>query len=78
MTSAIILINCVFPFVQDVMSELKKISEVVDAYRVEGLYHIIAKVTSKTEEELHEVIKNQIGKIDKITTTVTLIISKHQ
>ena len=76
MVSAILLINCDFPFIEDVMADLNRISETDYVYRVDGIYHIIAKVSSKTEEELHNILKNEISKIDKITTTVTLIISK--
>jgi DNA-binding Lrp family transcriptional regulator len=78
MISAFLFINTAFGFADDVVSELNKISDIVELYRVQGIYDIIAKVSSNTEEELHDTIKNQITKIDKITTTVTLIISKQQ
>jgi DNA-binding Lrp family transcriptional regulator len=76
MTSAFLLINCTLPFVDDVISELKKISEIDDVYKVHGHYDIIVKISTGTEEQLQDIIKNKVRKIDKITLTITVIIVK--
>jgi DNA-binding Lrp family transcriptional regulator len=38
------------------------------------MYDIIAKVKSDTEEDLNEIVKVRIRKIDKIKSTLTMII----
>jgi DNA-binding Lrp family transcriptional regulator len=74
MTSAFLLINCEFPFAVEVISELGKVQEITDIYKLHGMYDIIAKVTSDTEEGLNEIVKVRIRKIDKIKSTLTMII----
>jgi len=76
MTSAFLLINCDFPFSEDVINELWKIPEIVDVYRLHGMYDIIARVKSDTEEELNDVVKTRIRKIDKVKSTITMIIAE--
>ena len=73
MTSAFLLINCDFPFAGDVIDELGKVPEIVDVYRLHGMYDIIARVKSDTEEALNEVVKMHIQKIDKIKSTLQMI-----
>ena len=76
MTSAFLLINCDFPFSEDVINELGRIPEIVDVYRLHGMYDIIARVKSDTEEELNDVVKIRIRKIDKVKSTITMIIAE--
>ena len=74
MTSAFLLINCDFPFAGEVIGQLAKVPEIVDIHRLHGMYDIIARVKSDTEEDLNEIIKVRVRKIDKIKSTLTMII----
>ena len=74
MTSAFLCINSEFLFTEEVGNKL--IPEIVDLYIVQGLYDIIAKVKSNTEEELKELVSKRIRKVDKITGTITVIIAE--
>ena len=76
MTSAFLLINCDFPFAGEVTSQLAKVPEIVDIHRLHGMYDIIARVKSDTEEDLNEIVKVRIRKIDKIKSTLTMIIAE--
>jgi DNA-binding Lrp family transcriptional regulator len=76
MTSAFLLINSEFLFVEEATNKLKEIPEIVDIYIVQGLYDIIAKVKLNTEEELKELVSERIRKVDRITGTVTVIIAE--
>lgn len=76
MTSAFLLINCDFPFAQDVISELEKVPEIVDIYKLHGIYDIIARVESDNEQDLNEIVKIRVRKIEKIKSTLTMIIAK--
>jgi DNA-binding Lrp family transcriptional regulator len=74
MTSAFLLINCEFPFAEDIVNELGKVPEIIQVYKLHGMYDIIARVKSDTEEELNEVVKQRIRRIEKVKSTLTMII----
>ena len=76
MTSAFLFINAEFLFIEDVINKLKEVTEIVDVYKVQGIYNIIARINSDTEEKLKELISERIRRIDRITGTVTVIIAK--
>jgi DNA-binding Lrp family transcriptional regulator len=76
MTSAFLFINAEFLFIEDVINKLKEVPEIVDVYKVQGIYDIIARVNSDTEEKLKELVSERIRRIDRITGTVTVIIAK--
>jgi DNA-binding Lrp family transcriptional regulator len=75
-TSAFLLINVEFPFRDDVMTKLRDMPEIVDVYRVQGMYDIIAKVELDNEEGLKELVSEHIRKVERITGTVTIIIAQ--
>jgi DNA-binding Lrp family transcriptional regulator len=76
MTSAFLFINAEFLFIEDVINKLKEVPEIVDVYKVQGIYDIIVRVNSDTEEKLKELVSERIRRIDRITGTVTVIIAK--
>jgi DNA-binding Lrp family transcriptional regulator len=76
MTCALLLINCIIGYQDYVVNELKKLSEFIEVYKVNGIYDIIVKVTTSSEEELQEIMIDKIRKIEGITTTLTLLIVK--
>ena len=76
MTSAFLFINAELLFIEDIINKLKEIPEIVDVYKVQGIYDIIARVNSDTEEKLKELVSEHIRRIDRITGTVTVIIAK--
>jgi DNA-binding Lrp family transcriptional regulator len=76
MTSAFLFINAELLFIEDVLNKLKEVPEIVDVYKVQGIYDMIARVNSDTEEKLKELVSERIRRIDRITGTVTVIIAK--
>jgi DNA-binding Lrp family transcriptional regulator len=76
MTSAFLFINAELLFTEDVINKLKEVPEVVDVFKVQGIYDIIARVDSDTEEKLKELVSERIRRIDRITGTVTVIIAR--
>ena len=76
MTSAFLFINAELLFMEDVINKLKEVPEIVDVYKVQGIYDIIARVNSDTEEKLKELVSERIRRIDSFTGTVTVIIAK--
>jgi DNA-binding Lrp family transcriptional regulator len=73
MTSAFLFINAEFLFIEDVINKLKEIPEIVDVYKVQGIYDIIARVNSDTEKKLKELVSENIRRIDKMTGIVLKI-----
>ena len=76
MTDAFLFINVQFLFIDDVMNKLREIPEIIDVHKVQGTYDIIARVHSNTEEKLKELVSERIRRIDRIISTVTVIIAK--
>jgi DNA-binding Lrp family transcriptional regulator len=73
-SSAFVLIDCDFPFSANIIEELKNIPEIVEFYRVQSIYDIIAKVNADSEEKLHEIIIRKVKEIEGIKNTLTMII----
>jgi Lrp/AsnC ligand binding domain len=76
MKSALVLINCHFPFDIKILEKFKKIPAITDIYRSKGIYDLIAKITS-SEEEFGEIM-NDISRTDNVDATVTLTIIEKQ
>ena len=77
MTSALLLINCLIGFQNNIVNELRKLSEFIEIYRVDAMYDIIAKVNVSSEEELQDITISKIRKIEGIKSTLTLVIVNH-
>jgi DNA-binding Lrp family transcriptional regulator len=75
-TSAFLLANIEFSIGDEIMTKLRNMPEVVDVYRVQGMYDIIAKVELDNEEDLKELVSERIRKIEGITGTVTIMIAQ--
>lgn len=58
---------------KDVISEINKIPEIIEAYFTTGEYSIFAKVVCKNTEHLREVINDQLQPITGISRTETII-----
>lgn len=77
MLSAIVLINCHFPFDKQILEKFKSFSKITDIYRTQGVYDLIVKITTTSEEEFKEVM-SEISRVNKVNSTVTLTIGKQK
>jgi DNA-binding Lrp family transcriptional regulator len=73
-----VLINCDLGSEEEIIKELKKMPGTVEVSGVYGVYDIIAKVTSDTMEKLRETITWHVRKIDKVRSTLTMIVIEGQ
>ncbi len=73
MVSSYVLINCDIGSVEDVISHLKKIDGVKDVHGTFGAYDIIAKIESDNRETLRDTLTWKIRKIERISSTLTLM-----
>ncbi|MCD6530081.1 Lrp/AsnC ligand binding domain-containing protein [Candidatus Bathyarchaeota archaeon] len=74
MPTAFALINAEIGAESEVLKALKNIEGVVEAYTVYGVYDIIAKITANTMDKLKEIITWKIRKLDKVRSTLTMIV----
>ena len=74
MPSAIVLVNTEIGFETEVLKELKKVECVVEASAVYGVYDIVAKVKSETMDKLKEIVTSRIRRLDKVRSTLTMIV----
>ncbi len=71
---AFILINSEIGAEESVLNSLRDLRGVEEAYIVYGVYDIIAKIREDTMEKLKELITWQIRRLDKVRSTLTMII----
>jgi DNA-binding Lrp family transcriptional regulator len=74
MPLAFVLINAEIGSETAVLNILTQISHVTEAYVVFGVYDIVAKVEADTMARLKEVITYQIRRLDKVRSTLTMIV----
>jgi len=66
--------SCDIGSAKEVVSELQKIKAVQDVSMVNGIYSIVVKTSSRNENDL-ERTNMQIREINKVLSTMTLIVS---
>jgi len=69
-----VLINSELGAEEDVLAELKRMKSVKEAYMVYGVYDIVAKVESESMDKLKESISRNIRRLDKVGSTLTMIV----
>ena len=78
MVEAVVLVNIEFESPKNqVLENLKEINGVNKAYTTSyGVYDFIAKVRTKTMNELRNVVLEHIRKIDAVESTTTLVVTQ--
>ncbi len=74
MATAFVLINAEIGSESEVLKGLKVIGEVKEAYMVYGVYDIIARIQTETMQELKDIISWKIRRLDKVRSTLTMIV----
>ncbi len=78
MPTAYVLINCDIGSEEFVMSELKEIDLVKEVHGTFGAYDIVVLVEADTTESLRDAITWKIRKIEKIRSTLTMMVTEGQ
>jgi DNA-binding Lrp family transcriptional regulator len=73
MPKAFVLINVESGSEEEVLSQIKKNEGVEEAYYSYGVYDIIAKIKAETMEKLREAVSQKMRNINKVRSTLTLI-----
>jgi len=71
---AFVLINADLGSEEELVAELKKITNVTEVYVVYGVYDLIAKVEADTMEKVKETITWHIRRLEKVRSTLTMIV----
>ena len=74
MPTAFVLVNSDIGGEIEVLSSIKKLNGVEEAYTVYGVYDIVAKVKASTMDKLKEIVTWQIRRLDKVRSTLTMIV----
>jgi len=78
MPKAYVLINCFIGSEESVMSRLKEIDLVKEIHYTFGAYDIVVLVETDTVESLRDTITWKIRKIEKIRSTLTMMVIEGQ
>ena len=78
MPTAYVLINCDLGSEEEILQELRKLPEVTEVSGVYGVYDIIVKITSDSMDRLRETITWHVRRIDKVRSTLTMIVIEGQ
>ncbi len=73
MATSYVLINCDLGSEEQIIEELKHLSDVKEVHGTFGAYDILAKVESANVKTLRETLMWKIRKIDKVRSTLTLM-----
>jgi DNA-binding Lrp family transcriptional regulator len=74
MPLAFVLVNVEAGTDKEVLENIKKTPEVKQAYMVYGVYDIIVMLESDTLEKLREMVTKKIRQLDKVRSTMTMIV----
>jgi DNA-binding Lrp family transcriptional regulator len=74
MPSAFVLINTEIGFEDNVLTQLKKLESIKEAYVTYGVYDIVAKVESDSMNKLKDIISQNIRRLEKVRSTLTMIV----
>ena len=78
MASAFVLINTKLGAENEVLDQLRKIDAVEESYMVYGVYDVVAKVSADTMEKLKEIVTWNVRRLDKVRSTLTMIMIEGQ
>lgn len=77
MPLAFVFVNVEAGREKEVLENIKKISEVKASYLVFGVFDIVAMVESDTFEKLREMVTKKIRQLDKVRSTMTMIVMEN-
>jgi DNA-binding Lrp family transcriptional regulator len=76
MPRAFVLINVESGAEEEVVSQLKNVEGVEEAYYSYGVYDIISKVKADSMEKLKDTVTRKIRTLNKVRSTLTLIMTE--
>ncbi len=78
MPTAYVLLNCDLGAEGEIIKKIKQVPEVVEVTHIIGVYDIIVRVSSEDMFKLRKIIKTNLKHIDKVRSTLTMIVIDEQ
>ena len=78
MHKGFVLLNCDLGAEEFIVEELKKISQVSQAYVTFGAYDVIAEINADSQEAFDETVSLKIRRLTRIVSTMTLNVVNSQ
>ena len=72
MHKGFVLLNCDLGAEEFIVDELRKISQVSQAYVTFGAYDVIAEIYADSQEDFDETVSVKIRRLTRIVSTMTL------
>lgn len=73
MSEAFVLINCALGQEDEILNKLKRIEEIKEVSKTYGVYDIVARVQSHSENDLTEIISTKISDMGPVDAVLTLL-----
>lgn len=73
MVKAFVLINTEFGNEDSVLDSIKRLQYVIEAYKVYGVYDIVAKVEGDVADKVRETTIYSLKKVDGIKSIMTMV-----
>ena len=74
MPTAYVLINCDLGSEEEIIKQVKKLTEVIEVSGVYGVYDIMIKVEADSMDKLKEFISSKIRRVKGVKSTLTMLI----
>ena len=74
MPEALVCINTDINSAEEVFQELKACREVQEAFRVHGVYDIVARVKGENFEDLVNIVNTRIKQLSQVQTILSMLI----
>lgn len=74
MPVAFVLINTEIGSEAEVLKKLKTVEGVQEAYAVYGVYDLVAKIGANTMDRLKEIVTWNVRRLEKVRSTLTMIV----
>ena len=72
MARAFVMIHCNRSHEQEILQELRKITEITEADSVIGPFEIICQIAAPTYQDISDIVSKKLRKITNIKSTITL------
>jgi len=72
MHKGFVLLNCDLGAEEFIVEELKKISQVSQAYVTFGAYDVIVEINTDSQEDFDETVSFKIRRLTRVVSTMTL------
>ena len=72
MHKGFVLLNCDLGAEEFIVEELRKISQVSQAYVTFGAYDVIAEINTASQEDFDETVSFKIRRLTRVVSTMTL------